>query len=335
MKLQLTIRHINLVLLVAMIMFIIAITISDLLTPGISIELLYTDGITFVFCSVLLWAAWKNWAYTSLCLVLFYIAMVGFSMPEPYLTQRISLTIFIPPILAMVLLSPVWIIISGVGSILILLGRAGWQGVYADTFNLLVYGMSLVGLVLGRSIANNATRIAESALFDLERSSHDLQQSKDTLEQRVLERTAEVQANLAELQEQARIQARLLSENEQQRQTIRNLSVPIIPVTRNELVMPLVGELDQERIEYVRSQALQALSHSKAQILVIDITGVPVVDTQVAQGLVAVAQAARLLGGRVILVGIRPEVAQTIVGLGITTEGIQTYADLQSALARK
>jgi rsbT co-antagonist protein RsbR len=66
--------------------------------------------------------------------------------------------------------------------------------------------------------------------------------------------------------------------------------------------------------------------------LIIDITGVPVVDTQVAQGLLQVVDAARLLGAEVVLVGIRPEVAQALVGLGVDMHAVRTFSDLQSVL---
>jgi rsbT co-antagonist protein RsbR len=70
----------------------------------------------------------------------------------------------------------------------------------------------------------------------------------------------------------------------------------------------------------------------RAQLLLLDITGVPIIDTHVAQGLLAVVQATRLLGADSVLVGIRPEVAQTIVGLGLDLRGLHSYADLQIAL---
>ncbi len=98
--------------------------------------------------------------------------------------------------------------------------------------------------------------------------------------------------------------------------------------------MPLVGELDGARLHLIQEQALHALEHSSARYLVLDITGVPIVDSQVAQGLLAVVQAARLLGAEVMLVGIRPEVAQAIVGLGIDLRGVHTSSDLQTSLDR-
>jgi rsbT co-antagonist protein RsbR len=105
-----------------------------------------------------------------------------------------------------------------------------------------------------------------------------------------------------------------------------------LPISRHTLVMPLVGELDSVRLQLVQEQALLALEKTAARSLVLDITGVPVVDTTIAQGLLQVVQAARLLGAEVMLVGIRPEVAQSIVGLGIDLQYTRTSSDLQTAL---
>jgi anti-anti-sigma regulatory factor/HAMP domain-containing protein len=154
------------------------------------------------------------------------------------------------------------------------------------------------------------------------------------LEQRVADRTVALETALTEVQNRAIEQARLLDENVRQRETILGLSVPVLPVSRQTLVMPLVGALDSARLQMVQEQALRALERSAARYLVLDITGVPIVDSQVAQGLLSVVQAARLLGAEVRLVGIRPEVAQAIVGLGINLHGMHASGDLQTALDR-
>jgi rsbT co-antagonist protein RsbR len=96
--------------------------------------------------------------------------------------------------------------------------------------------------------------------------------------------------------------------------------------------MPLVGTLDSTRLELTQDLALDAIGRAHARHLVLDITGVPLVDSQVAQGLVSVVQSARLLGSEVVLVGVRPEVAQAIVGLGIDLRGVRTFSDLRSAI---
>jgi rsbT co-antagonist protein RsbR len=97
--------------------------------------------------------------------------------------------------------------------------------------------------------------------------------------------------------------------------------------------MPLVGELDEERLEHFQQQALKALERYKVKFLVLDITGIPYVDSLVAERLLNVVQSSRLLGTDVILVGIRPEVAQTVVQLGLNLSGIRSFSSLQSALA--
>jgi rsbT co-antagonist protein RsbR len=161
-----------------------------------------------------------------------------------------------------------------------------------------------------------------------------------SLETTVAERTAAMQRALDETQaraaEQARLveeQARLLTEIDQQRNTIRELSVPVIPISADTLVMPLVGALDSARLQQLQEQGLQALEQTSAHTLVLDITGVPIVDSQVAQGFLMTVRSARLLGADVFLVGIRPEVAQALVGLGVQLGDVRTFSDLQSALA--
>ncbi len=162
-----------------------------------------------------------------------------------------------------------------------------------------------------------------------------LRQTLEGLEQRVADRTTDLQQALDEVEARAREQERLLGENRQQRETIHEMSVPVLPVTASMLVMPLVGAMDTERLRLLQDRALRAIERSRAQTLILDITGVPLVDSQVAQGLIGVVQAARLLGSEVLLVGVRPEVAQTIVGLGLSLPGLRTYNDLQSALSRR
>ncbi|NNJ09914.1 STAS domain-containing protein [Chloroflexales bacterium ZM16-3] len=161
-----------------------------------------------------------------------------------------------------------------------------------------------------------------------------LQQSQITLEDQVSARTAELQRAVDEIVARSAQQDELLSEVAQQREAIRELSVPLLPVAHDTLVLPLVGALDSARIRQLHEHALATLERTRARRLLIDVTGVPVIDTQVAHGIIQTIQAARLLGADSVLVGIRPEVAQTIVGLGIDLSGIHTFPDLETALAR-
>nr|WP_255603828.1 STAS domain-containing protein [Oscillochloris sp. ZM17-4] len=162
----------------------------------------------------------------------------------------------------------------------------------------------------------------------------ELEDIRGSLEAMVGERTAALEAALHDIRRQADEQNLLLTENAQQRDFIREMSVPVLPISSDTLVMPLVGALDSARLAHIQEQALGRLETTRARHLLLDITGVPVVDTQVAQGLIRVVHAARLLGANVTLVGIRPEVAQSIVGLGIDLSGIRTHNTLQSALVQ-
>jgi rsbT co-antagonist protein RsbR len=114
---------------------------------------------------------------------------------------------------------------------------------------------------------------------------------------------------------------------------LRELSTPLIPINDQVVVMPLVGSVDSHRAEQVMETMLDGISRNRARVAILDITGVPVVDTQVANALLRIAQSARLLGTHVVLTGIRPEVAQTLVGLGVGLEGIVTRSTLQSGIA--
>jgi rsbT co-antagonist protein RsbR len=121
---------------------------------------------------------------------------------------------------------------------------------------------------------------------------------------------------------------------DQQQEVIRDMSVPVLPLLASTLVMPLVGALDSKRLAIMQDQALHALEQSSANQLILDITGVPIVDTQVALGLTQLVQAAQLLGTRVSIVGIRPEVAQALVGLGINLQNIKIFSTLQLGVAQ-
>lgn len=123
--------------------------------------------------------------------------------------------------------------------------------------------------------------------------------------------------------------------NEQQRRLfgiVRELSTPLVPVTEGILVLPLVGTIDSQRAQQIMDVLLSGITDRRAKVVILDITGVPVVDTSVANYLLQATQAVRLLGSECILVGITPEVAQTVVGLGVDLHGLVTRSDLQGGI---
>ncbi|NOK57380.1 MAG: RsbR, positive regulator of sigma-B [Chloroflexi bacterium AL-W] len=159
-----------------------------------------------------------------------------------------------------------------------------------------------------------------------------LQEAQKGLEQQVTTRTTELQSALRSVEQQASEQARLLQELEQQRTIIRNLSIPVLPVNESTLVIPLIGDLDVNRLDHGQARILEAIEQTRTRSLILDVTGVPFIDSYIAQGLIRLIRAAQLLGAEVTVVGIRPEVAQAIVGLGLPLTDLRTASDLHSAL---
>ena len=113
---------------------------------------------------------------------------------------------------------------------------------------------------------------------------------------------------------------------------LRELSTPLIPISDSTVIMPLIGSIDSARANQLIEALLHGVAEHRSRIAIIDLTGVPVVDTHVASAILQAAQAVRLLGTEVILTGIRPEIAQTLVGLGVDMRGVATRGDLQSGI---
>lgn len=116
-----------------------------------------------------------------------------------------------------------------------------------------------------------------------------------------------------------------------QQQELLELSTPVVQLWKNVLALPLIGTLDSARTQVVMESLLQKIVETGASIAIIDITGVPTVDTLVAQHLLKTVAAARLMGADCIISGIRPQIAQTIVHLGVNLEDVITKATLADA----
>ncbi|WP_285580409.1 STAS domain-containing protein [Actinoallomurus iriomotensis] len=119
---------------------------------------------------------------------------------------------------------------------------------------------------------------------------------------------------------------------DRQRQQLLELSTPVIKLWDRVVAVPLIGTLDSARTQVVMETLLQAIVDQNADVAILDITGVPMVDTVVAQYLLKTAMAVRLMGAECVISGIRPQIAQTIVQLGIDLGDITTRATLADAL---
>jgi rsbT co-antagonist protein RsbR len=118
----------------------------------------------------------------------------------------------------------------------------------------------------------------------------------------------------------------------QQQEAIRELSTPVLRVRDRLLILPMIGIIDSERARRLTEQLLWAIREHRAKAVVMDITGVPAVDSKVANHIIQTVEAARLLGATVIVTGVSPEIAQTIVTIGVDVSRLQTVGDLQGGI---
>ncbi|MCS6880649.1 MAG: STAS domain-containing protein [Oscillochloridaceae bacterium] len=186
---------------------------------------------------------------------------------------------------------------------------------------------------IGALNLQRALREAESTRRQLETTNQQLSEMNATLEKRVTERTARLHQMVEEQRAMASRLAESLQAQQQLNQMFMAVATPVIPVSDETLVIPLIGNINEGRAHNLLTTALQALEEQQARVLILDVTGVAIVDTQVAEVLLQVARAARLMGAETILAGIRPELAQTLVSLGADLGNLRTAARLQTALS--
>jgi rsbT co-antagonist protein RsbR len=118
----------------------------------------------------------------------------------------------------------------------------------------------------------------------------------------------------------------------QQQEAIRELSTPVLQVRERLLILPIIGVIDPQRARQVTEQLLRGIRANRAKVVVIDITGVPSVDSTVANHLVQTVDASRLMGATVILTGLSSEIAQTLVAIGMDLSKMKTVGDLQGGI---
>ena len=118
-----------------------------------------------------------------------------------------------------------------------------------------------------------------------------------------------------------------------QQAMVRELSTPLIPIAQGVVLMPLVGSIDTSRAQQVIETLLEGVGEHAASIAIMDVTGISTIDSQVANALLHAARAVKLLGAQVVLTGIGPEVAQTLIGIDANLSGMTTPGTLQNGIA--
>lgn len=177
--------------------------------------------------------------------------------------------------------------------------------------------------------AEALTQVAQAAQHHAEQNATALAAQQAAVEQA---RDAALVAH-AEAEQARRDVQQQLAVVQQQQALIRELSVPVLPLTEHTLVLPLVGSLDAERIAQISGGLLAQVAAHQARLVILDITGIAELDRAVAQALLETLRGVQLLGAQVVLTGIQPRTARVLVQLGVALNGIRTYHTLQAGVA--
>ncbi|EYF08559.1 response regulator [Chondromyces apiculatus] len=159
--------------------------------------------------------------------------------------------------------------------------------------------------------------------LSLERSAAALLEAKEQIERELGER---VRAE----EDRARLSEEIIA---LQTRRLRELAAPIIPITDWLVVVPLIGEIDEVRAEQAQESLLASVSEHGTEVVILDITGVPTIDADVALGFIEGARALRLVGASAMITGVSPEVARALVGIEVDMSRIPTFGTLQRGIA--
>lgn len=325
------------VCLLALTLLTVPLLLSAVVTP--STLILLSVGLVFATAAGLLGRA----GYVSTgayMLIGFLLVAVASAMPTVDGSAATPFFMLLPVLFAAVLLPPphLWAVLAlslvalGLGASLLpseLLVDASWRQS--------IFGAPLL-VVIAATVLFLRARLSAQALAEAQRERAEaaaavsaLAAANARLEGQVAESAARAERGAEQPSFADQLQASLATQQELTR-LIAELSVPIIPISAGTLIVPLVGSIDTARASALLSAVLEQVELTGAHTIVLDVTGVAVVDTQVAAALLRVADAARLMGASTMLVGIRPEVAQTLVHLGVDLGDLRTAATLQVGL---
>lgn len=313
---RITQRQVTLLMLAVMTGGAALVALSLLFSGQIDAQFFLAVG-AILLLGAMLAAYWRGGVDQARYAVVSLMALlVGLGLEGAFLTDIASLAILLPPVLALVLAGPVWVAGSAGAAILLLVARAGFAGVYTSPLTLVLYAMLVGGMILARLVTDTAqhkaeeqTRLAEQAL-------------------------ARSEAQAAELALKAEELAR---QNDEQRRLIdlvATLETPAVSLAQGVLLAPVVGHLDSRRAGMLTERLLHEVGDTRARLVILDIAGVPAVDTGVAQALLRAVQAVRLLGCEVTITGISASVAATLTQLGVSLAGVQIARTPQEALER-
>lgn len=299
--------------------------------------------VSLIAFGVTIWLARRGLVtFAALLLITCVIgALLGTAVASPLASSLAPFYYILPLLIAGITLRP-WAIgitfLACLISLGLLLPLRAAAPLVALPFSVAVFhgallcGMTAMTSVLGAMSTVRALRAAQVAQAAAEAATTQIAQANAALDARVAERTAALASALSTQAAQAQALQAALDAQRALDAVIDDLSLPIIPIQKGVLIAPLIGTLDSQRTSKLLGDVLAQIEQHHARALLLDVTGVPIIDSHVGQALLHTATAARLLGAQVIVVGIRPEVAQALVGLGIDLAMLQPHATLLQGL---
>src|SRR5262249_31865821 len=298
------------------IMVLIGITIIAIyqIVAGSPLFAILMNILGVLLTAALLLAYLRGWRYASTAIMVLSILLSSFVPPPPLFSLDAVFSLLIPPVTALILGSPAWVLISRAATALLFAARSGGTIPFSPPF-LIIYLLLVGGMSLARIITDNALADARDQT----------RRSEDALARAELQAQALAAANA---QQEAQIE-----EQRQLLDLVATLETPASSLAEGVLFAPIVGHLDARRAEALTSRLLAEASEQRARLVILDIAGVSTVDTAVARRLLNTAQALRLLGCSVTLSGISADVALTLVSLNIGLENLATVRSPREALA--
>lgn len=274
------------------------------------------SGLLFVpVMLVLIRAYMRGWEFGKNVIAGIILAPTLAGISEPFITKTFSPSLFVAPIVALLITSPRWMVFNAIFIQVYMVVLAGGKGVYTNPLYVLIFWLVMGGMIMARVMsdgylanAESLRRKAESALEKLQVQAEDLAQANQRMDEQI-----EQQRRLLDL--------------------ISVLETPTLTLAEGVLVAPIVGHVDSTRANSLTERLLQQVARQRARLVVLDIAGVTVLDTRVAQALLQTVQSIRLLGCDVAISGISASVALTLIQLNITMDGVTTVRSPQEALA--
>lgn len=310
---RLTNRSVNLALIGSTALLVLALVIAQAVNHETMTSVVSTGAVAVVLIG-LFGAYWWGWELARYVVVVFVTLATGLTLPEPFVSQQQTFAILVAPILALILTDIWWVSGSMVTIVICLAARSNWTGEYTQSGVIILLAMLTAGIVLSRYLTDTAQRAAEA----------NAAQAQEALAHAEIQ-TLDVARKADELAQQNDEQRRLL-------ELVATLETPVIVLADNILLAPIIGHIDSRRAAILTDRLLREVAEMGAHLVVLDLVGVPAVDTSVAQALIRTIQAVRLLGCNVTITGISATVAATMTLLGISLDNIYVARTPQEAL---